>query len=188
MIAAPGIRDGQRARGRKGFSLSSIFSLLAVVSVVIVVSLPRLRRMAAEENEADACSTALQLARNLGDSYVQPPLRELLGKSGAADSLCDAEWLEDGAVLRRHGYLFEVARLPVGLSLACTPFGLYGHEVSGGLFAIRAWPWKAGATGEAAYLATGSGVLLARRDLERSWEGLQSARAAIDWTGWSRIR
>jgi hypothetical protein len=105
-----------------------------VVLVVVLVSLPRLRGFALRENEQDAA----RLIARLGEQAQRRPLDDLaalLASRGALRrDLEDAELVADGRLLRRHGYLFALDR------------GLLGAAQ------LRAWPWKHGQTGSAAFL------------------------------------
>jgi hypothetical protein len=105
-----------------------------VVLVVVLVSLPRLRGFALRENEQDAA----RLIARLGEQAQRGPqddLAALLASRGALRrDLEDAELVEDGRLLRRHGYLFALDRGPLGAAY------------------LRAWPWKHGQTGFAAFL------------------------------------
>ena len=144
-----------RASARRGFAwnpgltLSGGLSLAAVLAVVVVVSLPRLRSLAVQENEADARATAEILAGALEELPATrlPTLQELLQSSELA-SLDDAELLAQGTLLRRHGYLFEVTRLTADGRPAL------GGEGSGPAHAraVRAWPWAHGRTGVETFL------------------------------------
>jgi hypothetical protein len=99
----------------------------------------------------------------------------------------DGELLLGGTLLRRHGYLFELAPLPPLLRLPAAPLALLSGD-RGALrdqLAIRAWPWAHGTTGEAAFLATRSGVVLRHENDSPCREGLEGAGASsADVTGW----
>jgi hypothetical protein len=180
----------ERHRLPGGLSPSGALSLLAVVAVLIVVSVPRLRGIALQENEVDARATAQLLAGALrGEAPgAAPSLRELLQRDELSGALSDAELLASGRILRRHGYLFELTRLPLGLSLAASPLLFLRPEPAalGPMPAVRAWPWKRGSTGAASFLVTSAGATLVRSDLP--WEGPDDAGAAIDGVaGWQRV-
>jgi hypothetical protein len=144
-------------------------TLAAVALVVLLVSLPRLRDLALRENEADAA----WLARRLGELSVQdeaPTLGELFGRQGSLRRLAeDAELIEGGRVLRRHGYLFEL--LP------------------GPRRAVRAWPWEAGRTGRVALLWTPEVGLVGHPNHDGRWSGDRPPRPeAAGGDGWRRVR
>lgn len=179
------------SRARGPISFSGALSLLAVVAVLVVVSLPRLRGLAQQENEVDAKSTARLLAsalREMGSSPARKPaMRELLRRPELV-GLGDAELLAGGAVMRRHGYLFEVTCLPPTVTATCAPAALLGGESAAlcGLLAIRAWPWDRGATGRFAFLATQRGGTLAHSNSDSPWAGVESAGAVLEsLDGWS---
>jgi hypothetical protein len=177
-----------------GMSLSGTLSLLAVVAVLVVVSVPRLRALAVEENEVDACSTAQLLARALARSEPRggaPSLRELLGRPELSGVVADAELLARGRLLRRHGYLFEIIRLPPAFGLSAVPMALVCGETSvlSGLSAVRAWPWVHGSTGNAAFLVTVAGASLLHPNPEPHWQGLEAAGAPLGPLGdWRRAQ
>jgi hypothetical protein len=133
---------------------SGILSLAAVLSVLVVVSVPRLRTLAVQENEAEALATARLMAEALDSMAGQEPLMPVgrLLQSPQLASLADVELLHEGALLRRHGYLFEVAQLP------------------GARKVVRAWPWAPGRTGKSTYLvelAPASQAITAARGTHR---------------------
>lgn len=129
--------------------------LTAVGVVVLLVSLPRLREFALRENEADARRLTARLGE-LCESPQTAPARDLGALLAAEQQLLtrldDVDWLENGALLRRHGYLFGLA--------------------SDGR-SIVAWPWEHGRTGLSAYRSS-------REKLEGhpnpggAWSGLAS--------------
>lgn len=181
------------SRARGPISLSGAFSLLAVVGVLVVVSLPRLRGLAVRENEVDAKSTARLLAgalRDMGSSPARKPgMREILRRPELL-GLADAELLDGGTVMRRHGYLFEITCLPPTVTATCAPAALLGGEPAAlcGLLAIRAWPWDRGATGRFAFLATQKGGTLAHLNSDTRWAGVEAAGTVLEsLDGWSPV-
>jgi hypothetical protein len=175
-----------------GLSLSGASSLVAVVAVLVVVSVPRLRRLALQENEADARTTSQLLARALNeckrrDAHL-PAMHELLHAPLLEGTLADAELLEHGTLLRRHGYLFEVTQLGPELALPDAVLAVLRGDGSplADLPAVRAWPWAYGDTGESAFLCTCTGASLKHANSPPKWEGLASAGAILDDPrGWS---
>ena len=98
-----------------GLSLTGAVSLISVVCVLVLVSLPRLRTFILIENAEDAKTTVRYLASEsaLIEGQADPRVGTLLEQSRKLrHALSDAEVLEDGRLLRRHGYLF--AFVPVG--------------------------------------------------------------------------
>lgn len=175
--------------GLFGLSLEGLVSLAAVLAVVVAVSLPRLHGLARRENQVDARATAERFARALAELTPEEhalPFEELARRTRLERTLRDAEWLENGRVLRLHGYLFELcpapgAVLPVDGKLELTQ----QPEAGVARRAVRAWPWSA-ATGRAAYVASPDGLLLAHPNDEGLWHGLEH-RPAVDGdarTGW----
>jgi hypothetical protein len=191
--AASGVSG--RARGSRavlGLSYSGALSLAAIVAVLVVISVPRLQDLAKHENEADARTTALLLARTLGSlpAEEEPSMRDLVRRTELAGGLSDAELLRRGALLRRHGYLFEVTRLAPSLSLPALPMALLSGEKGAlkSMLAIRAWPWAHGSSGEMAVLATAAGACLLHPNSAPRWHGLESAGELVDeLTGWRPV-
>jgi hypothetical protein len=133
--------------------------LIAIGLVVLLVSLPRLREFALRENEEDARVLVQRLAA-LASNEVQAAERVsveslLSADPNAARQVDDAEFLDGGKLLRRHGYLFEV-----------------GPSVDGTL--VRAWPWEWRKTGSSAYVWTSKQALVAHPNDEGRWSGLST--------------
>jgi len=176
-------------RLRPGLSPSGSFCLLAVIAVLVVVSLPRLRGIALQENEVDARATAALLAHEVARLSAEdgpPPIAELVRSSGLSLTLSDVELLEDGALLRRHGYLFQLVRLPLSLSFACATLTPDTDPRPSGL-AVRAWPWKHGATGSAAFLVTEAGAVYTHPNQPVRWEGVAGRETHVPggcMSGW----
>jgi len=145
-------------------------TLAAVALVVLLVSLPRLRDLALRENESDA----LWLTRRLSELASAPDPHSVQELLAAAPDLLrqidDAQYLEGGRLLRRHGYAFEVLETP-------------GAE--DGSMAVRAWPWRAGRTGGSAFVWTASGGLVSSANRAGRWSGERAppaeARPAGEW-------
>jgi len=177
---------------RRGLSLSGALSLCAVAAVLIVVSIPRLRGMAQQENEVDACATTRLLAfalRAYGEERA-PTLSDLLHMPQLAGLRADAELLERGRLLRRHGYLFELSRLTPGVAFTAAP--LTPLATPGGApglpHAVRAWPWEHGFTGRACFLATDSGATLRHANTGAHCEGTRGAgEGCIPLEGWTPV-
>lgn len=185
--------SGRRAtawrRFSPGLSFSGALSLAAVVSVLVVISVPRLQGLARRENESDARVTAQLLANALRacEPSASVSMRDLVRRPELASGLADAELLQRGALLRRHGYLFEVTRLPPSSILATLPLAMFSGKggLLGSMPAIRAWPWAHGSSGETAFLVTASGASLQHPNDSPCWHGLESAGQPLDeLTGW----
>lgn len=135
-----------RAKSLGALRLVDALTLATVAWVVVMVSLPRLHDFARRENEADAFRLVerLGLALDRVQAAERPAtLRELaLHEPVLRRHWRDGEF-DDGGVLRRHGYCFDLARDAAGAPL------------------LRAWPTSYGETGFAAFLrrADGRGVL-----------------------------
>jgi hypothetical protein len=180
------------AAGRRlgALSRSGALCLLAVVAVLVVVSLPRLRGMALQENEVDARATAQILGRALRELEARaardPQLHELIGLPELR-GLADVELLAEGAVLRRHGYLFEVTRLPPALAARAASAGAVQGETgsAGSVLAIHAWPWELGTTGFVSFLLTPTGGELLLPGSAAVREGLRGAGGTLSaLEGW----
>lgn len=140
--------------------------LAAVAVVVLLVSLPRLREFALRENEADARTLVARLGELCAQGAPPASLGEVLARAPLlAARLEDAEWLGGGAVLRRHGYLFELD------SSVAQPI-------------IRAWPWEHGRTGCRAFRWR-TGALEGHPNLAGGWNGLPPSApdelSAAEW-------
>ncbi len=188
----------QQLEERLGLSTLGAGTIFAIVAVLVLVSLPRPRSFAATANEEDARSTSLRLAAALADRVLipgdLPPVEEV-----ARDhlrELTNAEFLEGGHQMRRHGYLFSLRRVPRPES---TGLGRVVHASDQEpLLAIVAWPWDVGRTGQAAWVATVEGDLLSLRTegedvLPGTWNGpgrtppLGQAVASWSWEGWRAV-
>jgi hypothetical protein len=173
-----------------GLSLSGALSLAAVLAVLLVVSVPRFHGLALQENEADAKATAALLARALDAGGPAPTLRDLLRRKDLAGLRADAELLAQGKLLRRHGYLFEVTQVAPTWTVAGLPLGLVAGQADAlaPVRAIRAWPWRHGATGRTAFLVTADGAQLAHTNSE-GWQGDEAAGLALaSLEGWRPVR
>jgi len=154
-------------QGARGVSLGGALSVLAVIGVLILVSLPRLQAFALAENEADAAALTRVLGLELeraAEPGTGPTLPQLAGQAGL-DVHDDVEWLDGGRILRRHGYLFELALRPGGA-------------------ALRAWPWAYGDTGRAAFAFRPASGVLRHGNPEGAWTGPESA-PPLDGGGWT---
>lgn len=128
-------------------------TLLTIGLVVVLVSLPRLRDFALRENESDARALSRLLAVSLSASDA-PTIQGLLSAAPNVARLAnDREFLAGGELLRRHGYLFDLAR------------------ASDGRRAVRAWPWSAGRTGRRAFIAVAAGELWSGECARGHWSG-----------------
>ena len=142
-------------------STSALVSLAAIGLVVLLVALPSLRGLALRENETDA----VRLIRALGAACLESPESNELN-IGALFSATpalqhrfgDLEHLPEHAVLRTHGYLFDLVQTDDGPTL-------------------RAWPWSHGRTGHTAFALSLGGKILGHPNSEGSWSGTRSARA-----------
>jgi hypothetical protein len=129
--------------------------LLAVAVVVLLVSLPRLREFALRENEADARTLVARLGELCARETHAGSLAQALEREPQLVArLDDAEWLDQGRVLRRHGYLFELdaSRRPAR---------------------VLAWPWEHGRTGLRAFRWE-AGVLQIHSNRAGAWSGAQA--------------
>lgn len=151
------------ARARSGaLRPQAAGTLVAIATVVLLVSLPRLRDFALRENEGDAKRLVARLALvdareargSPGEAAPARSIQELIeAHPGLGRQLDDAEFLEDGRLLRRHGYLFDLAVDPEGTR------------------ALRGWPWEHGRTGWAAFAWVEGRGLFAGRNEAGTWSG-----------------
>jgi hypothetical protein len=155
-------------------------TLVAVGVVVLLVSLPRLREFALDENEGDA----RRLVAHLGELLAHPVraaespepevsnVEQLVHASrDLARQLDDAEFLEQGRLLRRHGYLFEL-----------TP-----RVDEGSATGVRAWPWHYRQTGLSAFAWTPDAGLQRHANDGGLWSGPEQPPGAPDPAGGWRV-
>jgi len=154
-------------------STSALISLAAIGLVVLLVALPSLRGFALRENETDA----IRLIRALGSACLDTPGSEtltigelLVANPALQHRFGDLEHLSEHAVLRTHGYLFDLVPTDEGPTL-------------------RAWPWSHGRTGHAAFALTPGGDILGHPNSEGAWSGTSSARKqpASLGVGWRQM-
>ncbi len=148
-------RDSRARRAR--LRTTDTVTLVAVATVVLLVSLPRLRDFALRENGNDARQLMRTLAELVGGSVQAAQgvaIRDLVQSDAQLErQLRDVEYLDDGALLRRHGYLFELV-----------------HERSG-VLGLRAWPWRHGRTGLHSYVWRPGNGIFAHPNPLGAWAG-----------------
>lgn len=166
------MRSMQSHSRRGAMRLSSAATLVAVGVVVLVVSLPRLRDFALRENEEDARLVVERLATILSGEVQAAERRnvEELVRTvpGFPRQFEDAEFLDGGARMRRHGYLFEV-----------------GAAADGTL--VRAWPWQHRKTGFSAYAWTPEHRLVAHPNADGGWSGREAPPRMASGAGWRDV-
>ena len=164
--------------GTTHISAAGIASLIAILSVLVFVSIPRLRTLALQESESDAHGT-LELFRAalpvLAAERAAPAdalsIADLADTETIAHALSDGEFLDQGRVLRRHGYLFRVVDV--------APAQERG---------VLAWPWKHAATGRSAFLLTPAGRILQHPNAPGTWDGPDvSTTPVTDVAGWAPL-
>ncbi|MSR61872.1 MAG: hypothetical protein EXS08_05450 [Planctomycetes bacterium] len=184
--------DRTTAAPPRGLSLSGALALCAIAAVLVVVSIPRLCGMAQQENEVDACATARQLAsalRTYGEERA-PTLSDLLRMPELVGLRADAELLEQGRLLRRHGYLFELSPLTPSVAFMAVPLTPFAAPAgsSAAHHAVRAWPWEHGSTGRASFMATDSGATLMHANAGAHCQGPRAAgESCIPLEGWTPV-
>jgi len=186
-----------------GLSPTGGLSILAVVLVLVLVSLPRLREFALHQNERDALETARLVARAMGElghgaarpTIAQPTIAEVVEEAELGRQLSDAETFAEGRLLRRHGYLFEVVRVPaLAVEEPAGPGVVLAAEGEGSRLAVRAWPWAAradGGTGGKALLALSGGAVLGHPNPRGLWSGPErppTPTLGSGTAGWKRLR
>lgn len=177
---------GRSRAARLGVVLERIpsadrLTIASLLLVVAVVSIPLLRTHALRQNELDALRTLAALSAPLHGTAQAGPrpatLGQLLaGHPGLLRRLSDAELLDEGRLLRRHGYLFDLAPAH-GPGKAAEPV-------------LRAWPWSYGRTGLGAFLLERPGEVLGHPNRGSSWSGLAAPPRPIPGRleGWRRLR
>ena len=128
----------------------------AIGVIVVLVTIPHVERLARRDNEMDAMRTlrllALQPAAPGTDARTHSLAQMVGGDRLLARRLEDVEWMHDGR-LRRHGYLFDIARSADGSAV------------------LRAWPVEAGVTGRAAFLWSPMNGLRGHDNVDLAWGG-----------------
>ena len=162
---------------RHGLRWSDLATMLAVICVVAITSLPRLADFARRENEADAlrlCASAAQALRartprdpvDMGALFAATP--ELTRR------FRDSRVLEDGRLVRNHGYWFELL------------------DPKGGAV-LRAWPARFARTGFTAFVALENGTVLAHDNERGHWSGMRPPEpldgnaGELATLGWKRL-
>jgi hypothetical protein len=146
-------------------------TILGIVLLVVLVTLPRLRSLAIHENEIDALRTLGVLGGEVFASESAPPDR--LGQlftpdSGLERRLADTRVLEDGRLLLRYGYLFE----------------LVGGQGGRG---VRAWPVEHGRTGHGAFWLDAERGLHGSSNREARWSGVERPPAPSEAREWNTL-
>lgn len=137
-------------------------TIAALLLVVALVSVPLLRTHALRQNEEDALRSLALLAGPLATLAQGGRAPATIGhllelEPDLARRLIDAELLDGGRLLRRHGYLFDLAPpLP--------------HAAGRGPI-LRAWPWSRGRTGLGAFVQAAEGELFGHPNREGLWSG-----------------
>lgn len=128
----------------------------AIGVIVVLVTIPHVERLARRDNEMDAMRTlrllALQPAAPGTDARTHSLAQMVGGDRLLARRLEDVEWMDDGR-LRRHGYLFDIARSADGSAV------------------LRAWPVEAGVTGRATFLWSPMNGLRGHDNAALAWGG-----------------
>jgi len=190
-------------KSRVGLSPAGTASLAAVIAVLVFVSLARLRPQMTHENEVDAQQTVRLLADELApwtarseNHGLVPGLEELTSDAAVRQALADGRFENEGRILKRHGYLFDVVELPplpappppraaTGVVQAAEPPSATPAPVLG----IRAWPWKHGSSGRAVFVATADGRLFRHANQSARWSGPDAGRVVpATWEGWRELR
>ncbi|MEZ5980016.1 MAG: hypothetical protein R3F34_17635 [Planctomycetota bacterium] len=153
---------------------AQIALLAGVAAVLTTLTLTRLQLFAVYENERDAVALLEYVGKQLAIPAAAPEngrfdLRSEVARAAATvGNPTDSEWLEDGRVLRRRGYLFDLV------------------EAADGGWCLRAWPWERGATGVAAYAYSPKDGLLGNRNetAEDGWSGPERTPGG-SWANWA---
>lgn len=173
--ASESIRTEQRTKGgwlqRRIAPHLDRATILGIVLLVILVTLPRLRSLAIHENEIDALRTLGVLGGQVfaAESAVPDRLGDLFtADSGLERRLADTRVLEDGRVLLRYGYLFELVESDAGRG-------------------VRAWPVELGRTGQGAFWLDAQLGLTGTPNREERWSGIDRRPSASDTRNWTAL-
>jgi hypothetical protein len=164
---------------RRGLARTHSIAIAAVAAVVVALTVSRLQLFAVYENERDAVTLLEYIGGQLGQPAVAAThgrydLRSEVARAKVhVGNPADSQWLDEGRVLRRRGYLYDLV-----------------PDQSGG-WALRAWPFRTGTTGVAAYAFTTADGLLGHTNGAgapgaANWSGPQSppngpSGSAPDW-------
>jgi len=148
----------------KGFLSPKNLSLASVGVLLFLVSVPRVHRLAVQDNQRDAQSAVRALYQAVSTASAVATPQELA--AGLEERLRDVKLHEEHGLIQRHGYLFEVA-----------PGSGLGDVV-------RAWPVSHGDTGAAAYLMDPDGTLRVHANPAALWSGPLSSRPTGQEPGW----
>lgn len=130
---------GTARRSVAGTRLLDYVTIAAIVLVVVLVSIPMLRAFALRENELDAMRTLRLLAahpRPAGVPAERFDLAYLVAHDASLRRRLEDVEFQEGGLVRRHGYLFDITRLQPGEPM------------------LRAWPWSHGTTGLGVFVWT----------------------------------
>lgn len=146
-------------------------TILGILLLVVLVTLPRLRSLAIHENEMDALRTLGVLGGEVFAAESAAPDR--LGalftpESGLERRLADTRVLEDGRLLVRYGYLFELVDDRTGRG-------------------VRAWPVEHGRTGQGAFWLDAERGLHGSSNREARWSGVERPPAPADVRAWNPL-
>lgn len=169
------IRDESRSSGtwlqrRIGPYLDRA-TIFGILLLVVLVTLPRLRSLAIHENEIDALRTLGVLGGEVFAAANASPdrLGELFTEeSGLQRRLADTRVLDDGRLLLRYGYLFELVE---------------SQNVRG----VRAWPVEHGRTGNGAFWLDAELGLLGSANREARWSGVERPPSPVDAHAWTAL-
>ena len=153
---------------RSGLSVRGWVLLGLIGATLFGVTILRLDRFVLAENHRDAPATAHILVRGLQERGAQS-FGELLQEETLRRRLVDHRLLDEGRVLLRFGYLFQLVDGPE----------------SGSGRAILAWPWRFGRSGRRAFLCPLEGGTLAHEN-RAGWSGLD-LRPDVRADGWREL-
>jgi len=174
-LTTDSIQDEHRSTGswirRKLSPYLDRATILGILLLVVLVTLPHLRSLAIHENEIDALRTLGVLGGEAFAAESAPPARlgELFTpESGLERRLADTHVLEDGRLLLRYGYLFELVE---------------GQDGRG----VRAWPVEHGRTGHGAFWLDADRGLHGSSNREARWSGVERPPTPADARAWSAL-
>ena len=173
-IATDRLATGDGERSALGRRLAPYFdraTILGILLLVVLVTLPRLRSMAIHENELDALRTLGVLGGEVFAADAERPARlgELFAKDEDLDRrLADTDVLDEGRLLVRYGYLFELVEGPEGPG-------------------VRAWPVERGRTGQGAFWLDHRLGLHGDANRATRWSGPERPPSADEAAAWRAL-
>jgi len=144
-------------------------TLCAVGVLMFLVSVPRVHQLAVQDNERDALSAIKALADEAFTPELEMSLNPVHLSASLSSRLKDVRYDSSTKVIRRHGYLFDLA------------------QAKSGEWFARAWPVECGQTGVNAFILGPSACIMTHPNEAAEWSGVLSERPTGDEDGWTPI-